>query len=248
MRLNLTTVATLMLAATLTACAQPTEPPPAAEPEITMEAAPEMPTEAPTEAPTAEMAPNAKPAVQLVPLQSPSDVIVGQPAGIAVIAADSDGLSKAELIVDGQVVSTVEIASDTLFQGTLTWTPAAAGSYNAGVVVYDINNQVSDAVAARVTVYEAGATIPTAAPTETGHTAPPAVSITPSPMELAPGERSERARQRGGRHRRGQDGLVHRRPGRGQLGSTRARPAKSPRAPSRPSPGTPARPASTTST
>jgi len=161
---------TLLLA--MAACASPTATPePTAVPPTAV-----PPTEAPpTEAPVATG--NAAPAVQLVALQEGTTFIQGEQVGVAVLAADSDGIKSAGLTIDGEVVSTLEGTSEQIFQGTLTWTPDTPGQFNAAVIVYDNAGGVADLQARQVIVLPAGTALPPATEAPPGDTSPPAVSI-----------------------------------------------------------------------
>jgi hypothetical protein len=137
--------------------------------------------------PTAATTGNAPPAVQIVPLQEGTTFVVGTEVGVAVLASDSDGIGSAGLLVDGEVVATLEGTSGTLFQGTLLWTPSTPGPHNVGVVVYDSTGAVADVAARQVTVVEASAPAPAPSATPAGDTVPPAVSITPLETEVSAG-------------------------------------------------------------
>jgi hypothetical protein len=156
-------------------------------------------TELPTAASSAAAAPNAAPAVQIVPLQEGRTFMVGQEVGVEVLAADSDGISSAGLVVNGEVVSTTQGTTGTSFQGTLLWTPTAPGSYIVGVVVYDTANTLADIKVRTVEVLPAGTALPPGAPTlppatpmpntatSSSDTNAPAVSITPMQTEVTAG-------------------------------------------------------------
>ncbi len=157
----------------LVACAQPT-----ATPEPTpVPPTPVPPTEAPPPTEVAPTGANAAPAVQVVALQEGTVFVEGQQVGVAVLAADSDGIKSAGLVIDGDVVSTLEGTSGQIFQGTLTWTPDSPGEHTAGVIVYDNSGGVADLQARRVIVLPAGTAPPPATAPPPGDTTPPAVSI-----------------------------------------------------------------------
>jgi hypothetical protein len=207
-------------AATATMPPEPTAEPaaemPTAEMPATEESAVVMPEDQPTVA--AEMvepepddgspdpgpAPEggAEPAVQLVAMTDLDSIQAGREAQMAVLTADSDGVDRVELQIDGQVVSTVSANQATEFQGVLAWTPEAAGDVNAVVIVFDAMGLPGQAEQRTLTVRPAD---PTAVPPPAGATAvpaptavpptavpsdttPPAVSITPLTPRVAPGE------------------------------------------------------------
>lgn len=177
------TVGALVLA--LAACASPTAEPTALPPiEETVIA---LPTEAPTVAPAPSTGSNAAPAVQIVALQEGTTFVQGQEVGVAVLAADSDGIKSAGLVIDGEVVSTLEGTSGEIFQGTLTWTPEMPGQFMAAVIVYDNNGGVADFAARQVIVLPAGTALPPATATPAGDTTPPSVSIAPLENPVAVG-------------------------------------------------------------
>jgi hypothetical protein len=188
-------VATLSALGALSGCAAggPAAPSPAGPPTIAMEALPTAPpTQAPTPLPTLDPALNAPPAVQIISLQDNSELHVGREASAAVLSADSDGIDRVELRIDGQVVSTVRSNDGAAeFQGLLTWTPEAAGSHTAAVAVYDRSGLLTEVK--RTVVYvqppPTVAAQPTAAPTATSaaDTVAPAVSITAAPGSVAAG-------------------------------------------------------------
>lgn len=161
----------------LAACGSggPAAEPTAAEP---VETTIPLPTDAPATEPAAmatsamTTTANAAPAVQIVPLQEGRLFYVGQEVGVEVLAADSDGVASAGLVVNGEVVSTAQATSGQSFQGTLMWTPTAPGPYNVGVIVYDTNGKVADAKVRSVTVLPAPTALPAGAPT-----VPPATPI-----------------------------------------------------------------------
>jgi hypothetical protein len=182
----------LGLAPALAACATP--PPPTEEPATAMPPTSAPPTPAPPTAAdtTGAAAGNAGPAVQVVALQEGTMFVEGQEVGVAVLAADSDGIKSAGLTINGEVVDSLEGSAGPIFQGTLTWTPTAPGPYTAAVVVYDNNDQVGYFQARQVLVVPAtppaGATaVPTATATPTGDVSAPAVSITPMETTVTAG-------------------------------------------------------------
>jgi hypothetical protein len=161
-----------------TATPEPTPLPPTAVP----------PTEAPPPTTAPSTGANAVPAVQLVALQEGTTFVQGQQVGVAVLAADSDGIMSAGLVVDGEVVSTLEGTSGQIFQGTLTWTPDTPGEHLAGVIVYDTSGGVADIAARRVIVLPAGTAAPPPTEAPAGDTTPPAVSITPLQTTVTAGQ------------------------------------------------------------
>lgn len=206
------------LALLAAACAQPAEPT-SAPPEPTMAQPTEMaPTEAPAEpvgdptVPSEEVEPmpddgapdepvvegGAEPAVQLIAMTDPSAIQVGQEAMLAVLTADSDGIDRVELQIDGTTVSSLTANSAEEFQGVLTWTPDAAGERNAVVIVFDTLGLPGQAEQRSITVLPAAPTAvpPTGAPapatavppTPVPAAAPPAVSITPLTPRVEPGQ------------------------------------------------------------
>jgi hypothetical protein len=214
----------LALAVFVGACAAPTSGPPTTAPEPTAVPAtqaaaaptdvaaiqvPDEPTVDATQvepmaddgAPAAGPVPagGAKPAVQFIRMTDLNDLQVGQLAQLAVLAADSDGLDRVELQIDGQVVSTVTANQQTEFQGALEWTPKAAGEHNAVVIAYDSRGLPGQSEQRTVTVKPAEPTTAPAAgatarpPTSVPPTAAPqadrpAVSITALTPRVKPGE------------------------------------------------------------
>lgn len=180
-----------LLALGVAACGPAAAPTMAPEPIETTIA---LPTDVPATAlPTAaaDAAPNAAPAVQIVPLQEGRTFLVGQEVGVEVLAADSDGIASAGLVVNSEVVSTAQATAGKAFQGTLLWTPTAPGSYIVGVLVYDTAGKVADVAVRTVEVLPAATPLPAGAPTlppatpipntatPAGDAISPAVSITP---------------------------------------------------------------------
>ena len=138
------------------------------------------PTEAPATAEITVAAPveaeaNVPPAVQFVPLQEGTTFAVGDTIGMAVLCADSDGIQAAGMTVNGEVVANLQGNNETIFQGTLTWTPDTAGQFKVGAIAYDTAGQVANVAVRDVTVVP-GATV---AP-------PPAATATPAPDTTGP--------------------------------------------------------------
>jgi hypothetical protein len=156
----------------LAACAAPATPVPATALPAVAE-----PTAAATVAAAAK---NAPPAVQFVPLQEGTTFAVGQEVGVAVLCADSDGIQAAGMTVDSEVVSNLQGNNQTIFQGTLTWTPDKPGQFKLGVIAYDTAGQVAKVAVRDVVVVPAGTAVPPPAPTSATpapDTTGPAVSI-----------------------------------------------------------------------
>jgi hypothetical protein len=166
------TLSFVAAALALAACAAPATPVPSTE-------VPVVPAQ-PTVAATAATAKDAPPAVQFVPLQEGTTFAVGQEIGVAVLCADSDGIQAAGMTVDSEVVSNLQGNNQTIFQGTLTWTPDKPGQFKLGVIAYDTAGQVAKVAVRDVVVVPAGTAVPPPAPTTTTpapDTVGPSVSI-----------------------------------------------------------------------
>jgi hypothetical protein len=206
-----TRVTVLWLAAPIlafaTACSGGTGSEPTAEPTVpTVVPTREPPTAAPTEAASEGglMAiAVAGPAVQVLSgIGDQATFVAGVPASVSLIAADSNGVSRVEITVDGESWRTWEADGETVFKTDIEWVPEAVGLHQVGVVVYDTNGVPSQLAAYPVTVLEAGnptpvpptavpaSPVPGATPPATPPAAdaiPPAVSISAENADIALG-------------------------------------------------------------
>lgn len=97
------------------------------------------------------------PVVVLVsPLESDA-VSVGQQVEVVATASSSAGLSKIDLLVNGQVVSTIDIpSSPESYSAAFSWVPVAEGAVVLAVIGYDIDENPSEAALVTLQVAPSG--------------------------------------------------------------------------------------------
>jgi len=88
----------------------------------------------------------AKPSVALSVTQADGDgLTVGQPVTVQIAAVAEGGVSRVELLVDGQLYATLPVAPATSpYLSNQNWTPDAVGSHIIQAIAYNADNQASD--------------------------------------------------------------------------------------------------------
>jgi hypothetical protein len=101
-----------------------------------------------------------KPTVSIAFPQAGSRFEIGQEVVVQSVAADTQGVSRVELWVDGQPVHTQAVAPPSnAYTASQSWTPAVVGSHAIEVRAYNVNNEPSDPAQVIVTVVQVSAEV-----------------------------------------------------------------------------------------
>jgi hypothetical protein len=136
----------------------------------------------------------AKPTLTVTSPTSGTEVPVGEEVEVTSTVADSKGVTRVELAVDGELYTTDASPGEATTSWTLsqTWVASDPGSHTLTVTAYNVDDVASDPWAVTVRVVEAGGPAPEvtstteASPAPTDTTAPPAATGTTAPTNTPP--------------------------------------------------------------
>ena len=110
--------------------------------------------------PPSPVAQQSKPTVVIASPADGAEALVGQAVSVQAVAADSQGISRVTLSVDGVLVDTVNSPSPQPSLGTtLSWTPNTPGVHVLTVMAYNASGAASDPALVKVNAKSSQVTV-----------------------------------------------------------------------------------------